>query len=212
MLAAAIVVLILAADRVTKLLVEQFIPLGDRMPLIPKVISLTHVENTGAAFGVFSDRQWIFMVVSVIAMAAVIWVLIRYYRRHTLLTVALSSILAGGLGNMFDRVFNNNAAGKGYVVDFLDFDFVNFAVFNVADIFITVGAVLLAVYVIFFEGRVEKRLAAQAALEEMPAGEDTAPQDDAPRRADRLENVPQVREEETRGSGDHPDGGGNGGA
>ena len=81
--------------------------------------------------------------------------LIKEYRRHPLMNLSLGMVLGGGIGNMIDRI------RLGYVVDFFHTDFIDFAVFNVADCFITVGAVLLAVYVIFFEPRVEKKLQAE---------------------------------------------------
>ena len=89
-----------------------------------------------------------------------------------LLSVSLSMIIGGGLGNMIDRLFVTDAAGNNVVIDFLEFDFVGFAVFNLADTFITVGAVLLAVYVLFFESKVEKRLAQSASADTEGDGDD----------------------------------------
>lgn len=151
MLAAVIVVAVILLDQLSKALVVANIELGATVPVVPGIIRFAHTENTGAAFSILSDAQWVYMVLSVVAIAALVYLIIRFYRRHILLTISLSCILGGGIGNMIDRVLNVNAAGKVYVVDFLEFEFVDFAIFNVADVFVTCGAVLLGVYVVFFE-------------------------------------------------------------
>jgi signal peptidase II len=102
-----------------------------------------------------SDQRWVFMVVSAISMVIIVWLLYKEYKRHPLLNVALSMVLGGGIGNMIDRI------RLGYVVDFFHVDFVDFAIFNVADSFITVGAILLVIYVIFFDAKVEARIKAE---------------------------------------------------
>ncbi len=103
----------------------------------------------------FSDKRWVFMVFSAVSMVIIVWLLYKEYHRHPLLNIALSMVLGGGIGNMIDRV------RLGYVVDFFHVDFVEFAVFNVADSFITVGAILLIVYVVFFDAKVEARIKAE---------------------------------------------------
>lgn len=158
MLAAIITVLIVIADQLSKHFVVQSMELFESKPFIPHVLSLYHTRNTGAAFSMLSESRWVFMVFSFVSMAVIIYLLIKEYRRHPLLTVSLAMVLGGGIGNMIDRV------RLGYVVDFFHVDFFEFAVFNVADSFITVGAVMLAIYVVFFEAKAEKRIkAAEAA-------------------------------------------------
>lgn len=157
MLAAVIAVLAIVADQITKYIVVSNIEYKGSVPFIPGFMSFFHTRNTGAAFSMFSDQRWVFMVFSFISMGLIIYMLIREYKRHKLLNVALAMVLGGGIGNMIDRI------RFGYVVDFFKTEFMDFAVFNVADCFITVGAVLLGVYVIFFEPRVEKRLKAEKA-------------------------------------------------
>lgn len=153
MLAAIIAVAAVILDQVTKYFVVQGIELYETKPFIPGVMSLYHTRNTGAAFSMLSDHRWVFMVFSVISMGLIIFLLVKEYKRHVLMNISLGMILGGGIGNMIDRV------RLEYVVDFFQTDFVEFAIFNVADCFITVGAVLLAVYVLFFEPKVERRLA-----------------------------------------------------
>ena len=155
MLAAVIAVLAIIADQITKYIVVENIDFKGTVPFIPGFMSFYHTRNTGAAFSMFLDQRWVFMVFSFISMGLIIFILIKEYKRHKLLNIALSMVLGGGIGNMIDRI------RLGYVVDFFKTEFMDFAVFNVADCFITVGAVLLGVYVIFFEPRVEKRLKAE---------------------------------------------------
>lgn len=143
------------ADQITKYIVVENIELRGTVSFIPGFMSFYHTRNTGAAFSMFSDQRWVFMVFSFISMGLIIFILIKEYKRHTLLNIALAMVLGGGIGNMIDRI------RLEYVVDFFKTEFMDFAVFNVADCFITVGAVLLGVYVIFFEPKVEKRLKAE---------------------------------------------------
>ena len=168
MLAAVIAVLAIIADQITKYIVVENIDFKGTVPFIPGFMSFYHTRNTGAAFSMFSDQRWVFMVFSFISMGLIIFILIKEYKRHKLLNIALSMVLGGGIGNMIDRI------RLGYVVDFFKTEFMDFAVFNVADCFITVGAVLLGVYVIFFEPRVEKRLNAEKEALAVAAAEEGA--------------------------------------
>lgn len=153
MLAAVITAVAVLLDQISKSIVVNGLPLYGEARFIPGVLSFYHTRNTGAAFSMLSDRRWVFMLLSCVAIVVITVMLYFWRSRHVLLTVSLSMILGGGIGNMIDRIVN------GYVTDFFRVDFVDFAVFNVADSFITVGAVLLGVYIIFFEPKVERRLA-----------------------------------------------------
>lgn len=162
-------------DQLTKAIVVSQMALYEEVPFLPGLIRFYHTRNTGAAFSMFSDNRWVFMVFSVIAMMIMTYLLVKFHGRHWLLSVSLAAVLGGGIGNMIDRVLS------GYVVDFLDFQFVKFAVFNVADIFVTCGSVALAVYILFIEPKVEKRLqeqkeAASAAEEGTHEGNDDGDQ------------------------------------
>lgn len=150
MLAFVVAAAVILLDQLTKYLVARFIPLGGEVDFIPFFINLTHVENEGASFGMLSEHRWVFMLFSSIAIIGIIFFLIKQYRRHRFMTVSLALILGGGIGNMIDRVF------RGAVVDFFEFTFVRFAIFNVADMFITFGAVLLGIYIVFYEKKVEE--------------------------------------------------------
>lgn len=147
-LTAAIVVFL---DQVTKaIVVEKLMPIGNA-PFIKGIIRFQYAENTGAAFSILSDHRWFFLVFSSIAIIVLIILLIVYRKKiNPFFGFVLSMIIGGGIGNQIDRFVN------GYVVDFLDFEFMNFAVFNVADMFVTVGAFLAIFYILFVEMRTQK--------------------------------------------------------
>ena len=130
-------------DQITKrLAVELLKPIHD-FPLIEGVFHLTYSENRGAAFGILSNDRWVFMTFSTVMILA-LCVYLFYPKKQTgrLFSLAIAIIVAGGIGNMIDRV------SLGYVVDFFYFKLINFAIFNVADVFVCVGAGLLVLAVL----------------------------------------------------------------
>ena len=138
-------VLLIILDQVTKILALQNLKGQNPVTLIPDVFQLLYVENRGAAFGILQNRQWIFLIITVIVLAALIWALPKIpQERHFLpLTLCLSFVGAGAVGNMIDRIF------RGYVVDFFYFKLIDFPVFNVADIYVTTAAIILIVLIVF---------------------------------------------------------------
>lgn len=134
-----IAVLTVIADQLTKWLCMG---LAERVTLIPGVLALTYAENTGMAFSLFSGRAWALGVVSAVCILAG-WLVLRRYRLGTLSRVAAMLMLGGAAGNMIDRFW------RGYVVDMFEALFVDFAIFNVADAALTVGAVLMAGSLLF---------------------------------------------------------------
>jgi len=156
MLAFIIVFVILVVDQLTKYLVTQNIALHAEVDFIPFFMKLTHEKNEGASFGMFSEHRWVFMLLSAVAIVGIIVFLTMYRKRHILLTIGLAFILGGGIGNMIDRIFRDT------VVDFFEFTFVRFAIFNVADMFITFGAIVLGIYVIFYETKIARAEKAKA--------------------------------------------------
>ncbi|MBR7184781.1 MAG: signal peptidase II [Clostridia bacterium] len=156
-------------DQLTKWLAVTRLKGEDSFPLWQDVLHFTYVENTGAAFGSFKEHRWVFMFVSTVAIIA----LIIYYfwgRPHDrLTTVALAFITGGGIGNMIDRVL------LGYVVDFIDFTLIDFAVFNIADSFVCVGVGLMF-FALFRTAREETRAAQQAEAAE--SAQEEEPHDD----------------------------------
>jgi len=145
-----IAVIVLLLDRVTKWAVASNIALRDNVLVIPGFFQLTHVENTGAAFGLFaeSSAQWkigalvTFSVLALIVVSALLW---KHSHALSTTTIGLSLILGGAMGNLWDRMFS------GHVVDFLDFyvGTYHWPAFNVADSAIVVGAILLVSEIVF---------------------------------------------------------------
>ena len=131
------------------------------IPIIPKVLHFTFVLNPGAAFGSLDNARWIFMILSTIAIVAILVFLFWKKPGNPLLLVSLTLITGGGIGNMIDRVW------LGYVIDFIDFRAlpgIRMWVFNVADSCVTVGAGLLAVWMIIdFVKDVKAKKVAEAA-------------------------------------------------
>ena len=137
-----IAALCVVIDQVTKLIVVGNIPLGESVDLIPGVFRFTYIRNEGAAFGSLSGARWIFMAASVLLIAALVAYTVYKRPKGALICTALGFVIGGGIGNMIDRV------ALGYVVDFLDFcAFPNLWqwIFNGADSFVVVGAVLIII-------------------------------------------------------------------
>lgn len=173
MLAAIIVILTVALDQLSKTLVVSTMEFhGESIEVLGKLLVFYRTENDGAAFGMLSNARWVFIVFSLLAIAAGVFYLVKYNRRHVLLTVSVSMLLGGGIGNMIDRLFRAGIECERAVVDFLHSSLMPWFYFNLADAFITVGAVLLCVYMLFIEPKVEKKLAAQKASEELAEQEE----------------------------------------
>lgn len=169
--------LIVFVDQLTKYLTVFYLKPVDTVPLIQDVLHLTYVENRGAAFGMLSENRWVFMTVSIVAILLLVVYLIWKKPKDKWVCLSLSFIIGGGIGNMIDRV------ALGYVVDMIDFRLIHFAVFNVADSFVCVGAGILMVWLIvtgFREYKAEK--AARVAAVGADEGSDMAdsPAEDTP--------------------------------
>ena len=151
MIGALVAAVILALDQWVKYWVTVNLPLGESIPLLPGFMQLRTVHNYGAAWSSFSGMRWLLVAVTSVIVLAVTYVLIRRIVRHPLGVAACFLILSGGLGNIIDRV------RLGYVVDMFDFQFMNYPVFNVADIAVVCGAVLAAVYYLWFYEKYDKK-------------------------------------------------------
>ena len=161
LLALAVTSVGILLDQLTKLLVSGGMALGDTIPIIKDVLHITYVRNTGAAFGMLADHRWVFLAVSTVTILALAVFLLRTASRDPLLIASVSMVLSGGIGNMIDRL------ALGYVVDFIDFRLINFAVFNGADSFVCVGAALLFLAVLL-----EPKKKEEPAAEDEPQAED----------------------------------------
>jgi len=136
---AVIVLLLIGLDQLVKNYVVQQIPLGEVRSWIPNLVSLTYLQNRGAAFSMLQDQQWFFAIITLLVMVGAIWYLHKYMEDSTWLVFGLTLIIAGGLGNFIDRM------SQGFVVDMFHLDFINFAIFNVADSYLTVGVIVLLI-------------------------------------------------------------------
>ena len=138
-----------AADQLLKYWVAANIAVGGYVPLLPGVIGLTHARNTGAAFSLLSEHTWILAAVSIVASLVILYFILAkklpFWEKF-----ALALVLGGAVGNAIDR------AVLGYVVDMFSLEFVNFAIFNLADAFIDVGAALFLVLYIIRTSREDK--------------------------------------------------------
>ncbi|MFQ6057262.1 MAG: signal peptidase II [Anaerolineae bacterium] len=142
-LLAGIALSVFAADQVSKYLVLRYLKVGESwnpVPLLRGLFSVTHVVNSGAAFGLFPDQGTLFVVIAVVVVVAIV----AYYRYlptdRWLVRASLGLQLGGALGNLLDRLH------YGYVVDFIDFKV--WPVFNLADSAIVIGVAVLAYYLL----------------------------------------------------------------
>ena len=141
--------LIVGLDQLTKALVVRAIPYGGQVPVVPGLVHLTYVRNAGAAFSMLSGARWLFL-----ALVAVFLIALVVMVRKGLLSApaelwCMAAIAGGAVGNAIDRALS------GTVVDMIEVEFVRFAVFNVADCFITCGAIAFVIYIIFFSPKKE---------------------------------------------------------
>lgn len=129
---------IVAADQIVKYLVVSGIPLYSDVKVLPGIVGLTYVQNTGAAFSMLQGKQWLF---ALIFLAFTALILVEYFKQPMPFSRferwCIAAIYGGGLGNMIDRI------RLGYVVDMIETKFMDFPVFNVADCFITCGCIAL---------------------------------------------------------------------
>jgi len=140
-----IIILGIVADRATKLLSISKLKGNESVTVIKDFFSFEYVENKGAAFGILQGRQYILSIMSAIMILAIIYYLIKYKPSSKLLKTSLALVISGAIGNLIDRLYYN------YVVDFISLhykDIYYFPNFNVADMLVVVGTVLLSFYII----------------------------------------------------------------
>ena len=142
---------LLAVDQITKLIVLKNLTSVATVPVLQNIFHLTYCENRGAAFGILQNQTWIFIIITVAVLVTVIYFMVRMRPKNIWLNFSLILLIGGALGNFVDRIF------RGFVIDFLDFRIINFPIFNVADCFVVVGAILLGCYIIFSEQKKEKK-------------------------------------------------------
>ena len=135
--------LVVFLDQLIKYFVVQYLPQAGTVTAVPYILDLTYVENRGVAFGMFKDMRWIFVVFTAIIILVLLYIIIFKGIKSKLFLISSALIIGGGIGNLIDRIF------LGYVIDYLQLSFFS-PVCNFADYAITVGTVLLVIYLLFF--------------------------------------------------------------
>lgn len=148
---AALAAGLLGLDQWFKAWIVENLPLGEAMPFLPGIMQLRTVHNYGAAWSSFSGMRWLLLGVTSLIVLAVLFVVARGYVRHPLGLLAASLVVSGGFGNIIDR------ARLGYVVDMFDLTFINYPVFNIADICIVCGCFLGCAYYLWFYEKYDKK-------------------------------------------------------
>ena len=138
-------VLFVIADQVVKMWIVNNFSLHEGMEFMKGIVSILYVRNTGAAWGMFEGKMFFFYLITAVAVGTLLYLMFKEKGKSKLLLTAYSLILAGAVGNFIDRI------RLGYVVDMIKFEFIDFPIFNVADICLTIGVIFLFYYVIFKE-------------------------------------------------------------
>lgn len=136
------IILIVAFDQITKYFASTKLIDGRIVGFIPSVVQFRYAENTGMAFSMLSGARWIFIAVTVAVCVGVFYYMFSNKCKSLWLYWSLGVVLAGGVGNLIDRI------RFGFVVDFIEPIFMDFAVFNIADCAVTLGAIVLIGYLV----------------------------------------------------------------
>lgn len=131
-------------DQLVKWWTVQTIDLHETIFSNP-ILSLTHIRNEGAAWSILEGKMWFFFVITMIALIILPYLLYKKRFESKWVTVGLSLIIGGTVGNFIDRM------RLGYVVDMFQVEFFNFPIFNVADVSLVMGVVCIFIYILFFE-------------------------------------------------------------
>jgi signal peptidase II len=131
---------IIGLDQWLKIWIVNNFSLGDVQTLIDHVLSLTYIRNTGAAWSILEGKMTFFTIITIAAVIVVSYLLIRHRKSSIWFRLGLSFILAGAIGNFIDRL------RLGYVVDMFQLDFINFPIFNIADMSLVIGVFLIFIY------------------------------------------------------------------
>ena len=141
LLSLVIIVVGIVADQIFKNWIVANIQLGGTEKIWPNVLSLTYIKNDGAAWSSFSGQQWFFLILTPIVLVVALWFLWKKMAQNWYF-IGLTLIIAGALGNFIDRI------RQGFVVDMFQTEFINFPIFNIADILLSVGFVLLFIAIL----------------------------------------------------------------
>ena len=146
-----ILLALIGGDQLLKHWVVTRLAIGESAPFLPGIMRFTRLHNYGAAWSSFSGKTAVLLIITTVLMVAVAVLLVKNIVRHPLGVAAGLLILGGGIGNYIDRIF------RGYVVDMFDLQFMSYPIFNLADCFVVVGAILGAVYYLWIYDKYDKK-------------------------------------------------------
>ena len=140
-----IAMILIGLDQLSKYLTVQEIALGEVVPVIPDVLSLTYIRNRGAAWSILEDQMIFFYVITVVVVGALIYFLHTEGKKSPIASTGIAFIMGGAIGNFIDRLHLK------YVIDMIRLEFINFPIFNVADMALTIGVIILIGYIVYDE-------------------------------------------------------------
>ncbi len=143
-----VVALCIIADQALKLWTVANLGLHESMPLLPGIVELYYIRNTGGGFSILTGHTWLLVALTVVLMGVLAALIIKKVFTHPLAVWTLTLIIGGGLGNLIDRV------RLGYVVDMFNLTFMNYPVFNIADILVVCGAIGFGFYYLLLHDKV----------------------------------------------------------
>lgn len=164
-----VIALCVGTDQLMKWWTVEHLALYESTPLLPGIVELKYIQNTGGGFSILTGHTWLLTVLTVLLMAVLGWLLVKKIFTHPLAIWTLVVIIGGGIGNLIDRI------RLGYVVDMFNLQFMNYPVFNIADILVVCGTVGFTAYYLLLHDKVTKQ--------ESPKTEE--PADDGNDQADR---------------------------
>ena len=141
-----LIVILVALDQITKYLACEYLQDKPAIPLIKGVLELNFLKNSGAAFGMLQNQKVFFILIAAIMLVVIAYVLFRMPddKKYNIMHILLVLVASGAAGNMIDRIHND------YVIDFIYFVIINFPIFNVADIYVTVATFIFAFLLLFY--------------------------------------------------------------
>lgn len=142
-----IILFAVLSDQIAKYLAVAHLKTAGSIKLIPGLLNLSYVENKGAAFGMLQNGRALFLVLTAAVLLLLLVYTLKTKPENILYKLSVSMVAGGATGNFIDRAL------RGFVVDMLEFSFIDFPVFNIADVFIVCGSILFCVYIIFFEAK-----------------------------------------------------------
>ncbi|MBQ4153443.1 MAG: signal peptidase II [Oscillospiraceae bacterium] len=170
-IALAVSALLIGIDQIIKFIVDSNMIEGHSIPVWDGVLHWTYLKNTGAAFGIFDQQRWLLVGITSIVILGCIYLLIAKKIKNPFLIWSVSLIIAGGIGNLIDRIF------RQFVIDYIEIRLIHFAIFNFADCCVVIGTILVVCYLLF--GDLIKKKREQKKAESATLTEETASAEEA---------------------------------